>query len=261
MDPSITVFDYKHERVTEGIVQEIRVKDLDVGNGVGTVAFMSEDSVTEFHGSHEWAQGRKFLKLQFSCRGRRGKLTEVILENTFLDANGSFRSIFPNRGHYVYLVNKAQPLQGWEHVIKEDSVPSGDSGCPCHQVTGVGMDAMTEEASSSGAWSSGMAEDAAGPFAHAESCSVRLGRCSQCHEAMEQHRMTGHDCGGFICAFEAINPVDPSKHHCDCRPNIPPAIFVDGYTSGSDDGLSVEQPNQAPTAAVDPGSGLGACRR
>ena len=130
MDPSITVFDYKHERVTEGIVQEIRVKDLDVGNGVGTVAFMSEDSVTEFHGSHEWAQGRKFLKLQFSCRGRRGKLTEVIFENTFLD---SFRSIFPNRGHYVYLVNKAQPLQGWEHVIKEDSVPSEDSGCPCRQ--------------------------------------------------------------------------------------------------------------------------------
>jgi hypothetical protein len=108
MDPSITVFDYKHERVTEGIVQEIRVKNLDVGNGVGTVAFMSEDSVTEFHGSHEWAQGRKFLKLQFSCRGRRGKLTELILENTFLD---SFKSIFPNRGHYVYLVNKAQPLQ------------------------------------------------------------------------------------------------------------------------------------------------------
>ena len=119
MDPSITVFDYKHERATE-IVQEIRVKDLDVGNGVDTVAFMSEDSVTEFHGSHEWAQGRKFLKLQFRCRGRRGKLTEVILENTFL---GSFRSIFPNRGHYVYLVNKAQPQAG-----ARGSTSAGGSG-------------------------------------------------------------------------------------------------------------------------------------
>ena len=120
MDPSITVFDYKHERVTESIVQEIRVKDLDVGNGVGTVAFMSEDSVTEFHGSHEWAQGRKFLKLQFRCRGRRGKLTEVILENTFL---GSSEASSPNRGHYVYLVNKAQPQAG-----ARGSTSAGGSG-------------------------------------------------------------------------------------------------------------------------------------
>jgi hypothetical protein len=77
MDPSITVFDYKHERVTESIVQEIRVKNLDVGNGVGTVAFMSEDSVTEFHGSHEWAQGRTVPEAAVQLPRPQGEVDRV----------------------------------------------------------------------------------------------------------------------------------------------------------------------------------------